>query len=149
MLIRTLAPFGAILALVLIAPAALGHGVKSRTLEIVHPWTYGTNEKAAVPVYMKIKSLDRRGDRLIGAETAIAASVAIHQPKPGAASPNETVAAQVLAINGRSNVELVPSGARLVMKDIARPLRAYDTFEMTLVFERAGRIKVEVLVEER
>jgi copper(I)-binding protein len=31
---------------------------------------------------------------------------------------------------------------------LRQKLREYDTFPLTLVFERAGRVEVEVLVEE-
>ena len=46
------------------------------------------------------------------------------------------------------SVELLPSGAKLRLGGVKKALSAYDTFQMTLIFERAGQIEVEVLVEE-
>jgi periplasmic copper chaperone A len=39
-------------------------------------------------------------------------------------------------------------GPHIVLTGVKKQLGAYDAFTMTLVFERAGKVEVEVQVEE-
>ena len=46
------------------------------------------------------------------------------------------------------DVALKRTGPHLVLTGLAKPLAPYDSFLMTLIFERAGEIEVEIAVEE-
>ena len=35
-----------------------------------------------------------------------------------------------------------------MLSGLRKPLRPYDSFDLTLVFEKAGAVRVEVMVEE-
>ena len=83
-------------------------------------------------------------DRLLGATTPIAASVEL-QDVP---QSRETRPVSAIEIRAGGDVELLPSRAKLRLAGVKKALSAYDTFPMTLIFEKAGRIEVEVLVEE-
>jgi len=135
------------LTAIALVPLAAGHGVKSRSIEIVHPWVHETPAAGGdVPVYMVLKGLGRSGDRLIGASTPMAESVELRMP--GKAGTPSMIAVPSIGVGPKARVELKPAGPHLLMQKTAKPLAAYDSFRMTLVFERAGRIEVEVLVEE-
>ena len=134
------------LGAVLLTQAAQAHGTKTKTIEIVHPWTRETAGaiEATVEVYMTIKNRGRAADRLLGVETPLAKSVEIMDlPEQG-----DMRRVDRIAIEAGESTELLPSGAKLRLTGVARPLPAYDTFPMTLIFEHAGRIMIEVLVEE-
>lgn len=135
----------AALAALLCLPAvwAQAHSVKTRTIEIVHPWTYGAETDGTVRVAFKIKNIGKRADKLLRADAAIAKSSTLTVKKAGEKGKSS------LSIAPGSEQELTYSGRHIVLGGVTRKLGAYDTFPMTLVFERAGRIKVEVLVEER
>ena len=121
------------------------HGVRSRTVDIVHPWTFETAGVAStVEVFMRLKSRDKRGDRLVTASSPRAARVELRGPGGAAGDAPFTI-----EIEAGRTVELSPSGPRLVLHGVDKALSPYDTFPLTLVFARAGRIVVEVLVEER
>lgn len=125
---RTSALMGAVMAVVLVSAleSTHAHGVKTPTLEMVHPYALETGPGAAsAAVYLTIESRSRKGDRLEGAVTPLAKSV---EP------------------NGR--VDLRRAGPHLLLIGLTKPLSAWDTFPLTLIFARAGRIEVEVLVEE-
>lgn len=135
----------AALAALLCLPAtwALAHGVKTQTMEIVHPWTYGAETDGTVRVAFKIKNIGKRADKLLRADAAIAKSSTLTVEKAGEKGKPS------LSIAPGAEQELTYSGPHFVLGGVTRKLGAYDTFPMTLVFERAGRIKIEVLVEER
>ena len=137
-----------LLAAALAPPTASAHSHKKKGLEIVHPWTPATTEKttATIPVFMKIKN---RGaaDRLLRASTPVAASVALHEPVGADAGPAAKPVAAIVVGAGK-DVELVRNGPHLLLSGVKKRLNAYDSFKLTLVFEKAGSMVVEVAVEE-
>jgi periplasmic copper chaperone A len=129
--------------------AAFAHSHKKGALEIVHPWTAETADSATVniPVYMTIKNQSRSLDRLLGASSAIAEKVELIEVKPEGAH-NLPVVTSMFRIYAGKSLDLTPAGPRLLLLRIKKRLHAYDNFPMTLVFERAGKVEVEVMVEE-
>ncbi len=138
-----------LLAAALAPPAALAHSHKKKTLEIVHPWTPAMLEKRVVniPVYMKVKNEGRSAERLLSANTPLADKVEIIEPK-SLGSITLPTATAALTIPARGELVLGPDGPRLLLSGFKKRLGAYDSFALTLVFEKAGRMVVEVMVEE-
>lgn len=131
------------------AALAQAHGVKTKTIEIVHPWTYETSGivEPTVAVFVKLKNHSRQSDRLLGAETALATAVELHDaPRPGSGLSQRVAS---LEIKAGQDVELSPSGYRLRLTGVKKAFSAYDTFPVTLVFARAGKVEIDVLVEEK
>jgi copper(I)-binding protein len=54
-----------------------------------------------------------------------------------------------LSIPGRGELMLRSDGPHIVLSGLKKPLRAYDSFALTLVFENAGTVNVQVSVEEQ
>lgn len=138
-----------LLAAALAPPAALAHSHKKKTLEVVHPWTTATGEERVVnvAVYMKLKNESRGAERLLSATTPHADKVELIEPKvvEGVKLPT---ASQAFTIPARGELVLGPDGPRLLLSGFKKRLSAYDSFKLTLVFEKAGRMVVEVMVEE-
>lgn len=86
-----------------------------------------------------------QGDRLVGAETPRAAMAQIHvvSEAAGMARMRQTEGVDVPA---RMSVKLAPQGTHIMLMDLPRPLVAGERFPLTLQFERAGRIVVDVEV---
>jgi copper(I)-binding protein len=53
-----------------------------------------------------------------------------------------------VSIPGRGEVSLQSGGPQIVLSGLKKPLRAYDSFDLVLVFRNVGQVKIEVLVEE-
>ena len=53
-----------------------------------------------------------------------------------------------VAIGSGKRVELKRDGPHLELTGFKRQLDAYESFAMTLVFEKAGSVVIEVMVEE-
>jgi copper(I)-binding protein len=138
-----------LLAAALAPPAALAHSHKKKTLEIVHPWTTAMREERVVnvTVYMKLKNQGRAPERLLGATSPHADKVELIEPKvvDGVKLPT---ASQAFIIPARGELVLGPDGPRLLLSGFKKRLDAYDSFELILVFEKIGRMVVEVMVEE-
>jgi copper(I)-binding protein len=126
--------------------SVLAHGVKTKTIEIDHPWTFGADVAGAdVEVCATIKNIGRGSDRLIGARTPLAKTVEIVEPE----SDGKSGPTRAIEMRPGARVELRLSGRRLLLRAFAKALPPWDSFPLTLVFEKAGPIEVEVLVEER
>lgn len=138
-----------LLAAALAPHAASAHSHKRKTLEIVHPWTTAMGEERVVnvTVYMKVKNEARAAERLLGAATPHAEKVELIDLKvvDGVKLP---AASQSLTIPARGELVLGPDGPRLLLSGFKRQLNAYDSFPLTLTFEKAGPVVVEVMVEE-
>ena len=53
-----------------------------------------------------------------------------------------------IPIDGRGEVNLKRGGPHILLTGVKKQLGPYDSFLMTLTFARAGKVEVEVMVEE-
>jgi periplasmic copper chaperone A len=130
----------AVLAAVALAAPAVAHSHKAKGLEIVHPWTRASAKDAATArVFMTIKNGSGRADRLVSATTPRADKVELNDAGKGTA---------IFAVAKGKELALHSDGPSLVLTGVKAPFNAYDDFKMTLVFEKAGRVEIDVMVEE-
>jgi periplasmic copper chaperone A len=132
-------------AMALAAGAAQAHSHKLKTLEIVHPWCIETEDTGKpVVVSMTIKNAGSKPDKLLRASASSAAKTEL---RAGAPDAEGGVIAAIPV--GRGEVNLKRGGPHILLTGMKKPLGAYDSFLMTLTFERAGKVEVEVMVEEK
>jgi len=140
-------------AATLVASLALpahAHGFRAGELVIDHPYATpslaGTSNGAAY--FRGIRNKGKAVDRLIGASTAVAGRVELHEM---------TMEGDVMKMRAVPAIELPPGhevelrhGQRyhLMLLDLTQPLKEGDRFELTLKFERAGEAKVKVWVQQ-
>ena len=140
--IRIAKTCGALLAVMMLAGGAQAHSHKLKSLEIVHPWCWETGAATkTVAVYMTVRNTSRRPDRLLRASASIAEKAELR-------APGEGKPAKSLDAIGHGELILKQDGPHILLTGVKRQLDAYDAFVMTLVFERAGKVEVEVAVEE-
>ena len=108
-------------------------------------WARATAPGAKVGAgYMKITS-GGAADRLVGASTPAAAKVELHvTEKKGDVMRMREVKAYDIPAKG--SFELAPGGAHLMLVDLKAPFREGTKVPLTLRFERAGEVKVELQV---
>ena len=137
-----------LLAMALAPLAASAHSHTKKGLEIVHPWTPATTQAttATTQVFMKIKNRGE-ADRLLRASTPVAASVALQEPVGTDAGQTAKPIAAIV-VDADKDMELDRKGPHLLLSGLKKRLNAYDSFTLTLVFEKAGSMVVEVAVEE-
>lgn len=138
----------ATLAMLLAAPAAQAHDYTQGNLKIGHPWARETASMArAGGAFLKIENTGDAPDRLLKASSPMAARTEVHTViREGDVMRMREVSAVDLA--PKSTTELKPGGYHIMLMELAGPLKAGDRFPMTLVFEKAGSITVEILVEK-
>jgi copper(I)-binding protein len=117
-------------------------------LTIERPWSRATPPAAKVGAgYLVVTNRGQAADRLTAASSPAAGRVEIHEMKMDGGVMRMRELAQGLALPPGASVELKPGGYHLMLMELPAPLVAGTSVPMTLVFERAGRLDIELKVE--
>ncbi len=119
------------------------------TMKIEHVWS------RAVPptpptgaVYFKLHSQATEADRLIGARTPRAEKAELHtHVHQDEVMRMEQVEAVDIPANG--HVEFKPGGNHVMLFGVTEPLVAGEHFPITLEFEKAGEITLDVTITDQ
>ncbi len=97
-------------------------------------------------VYLTVTNTGSAPDRLIAAETGAAQEVSFHASGGGGDVMQMTEQPGGFTIEPGETLLLEPGGAHLMLKNLNHDLRPATTFKVTLSFEVAGDIELEVTV---
>ena len=114
-------------------------------VSVENPWARPTPPSAKLGAgYLTVVNAGA-ADRLVGAASPAAARVEMHVTiRDGEIMRMREVKAFDLPAKGR--LELKPAGAHLMFIDLKRPFKAGDKVPVTLKFDKAGEVKVDLLV---
>ncbi|TAK82853.1 MAG: copper chaperone PCu(A)C [Betaproteobacteria bacterium] len=129
-----------LLALMLVAGPAFSQ------VQIENAWARATPPGAKTgAAYMVIHNKSASPDRLMGAESALAARVETHvHIKEGEVMRMREVKGFDIPANG--SFELKPGGPHLMFVDIRKPFKEGEKIPVTLKFAKAGAVPVEFKV---
>lgn len=140
-------PLLALLALLLIASPAVAQDYKLGALEIGHPWARATPPTAPTGGgYLSVKNTGTVPDRLISISSPAAQTVQLHEMKMEGNVMRMRELDGPLEIKPGETVTLAPGGMHLMMMGLKGPLKQGEKVPLTLVFEKAGKIDVELVV---
>lgn len=143
MLIRTLS-LAAVLACAL---PSFAHDYRAGELTIDHPWARELPPNApAGAAYFTLKNQGATADRLIGASTPRAQKSELHTHvhQDGLMKMQRIAAVEVPA---KGEVAFQPGGNHVMLFGLSQPPKAGEEFPLTLEFEKAGKVEVQVQVE--
>ena len=127
--------------------AASAHSYKLGALEIGHPWARATPPTAPTGGgYLSVKNTGATPDRLISASSPTAETVQVHEMKMEGNVMRMREISGGLEIPPGATVTLAPGGMHLMMMGLKGPLKQGERVPLTLVFEKAGKIDVELMV---
>jgi copper(I)-binding protein len=128
--------------------AALAHGYKLGALEIGHPWTRATAPTApSGGGFLRITNTGTTADRLIAVRSPAADKVEIHEMKMDGNVMRMRELDKGIDIPPGATVELKPGGFHIMFMGLKAPFAKDAKVPATLVFEKAGSIDVELLVQ--
>lgn len=96
--------------------------------------------------FMTISNNTNQPDRLVSAHCPNATIVELHETINMDGVMSMRPQPEGFEIPARSTVELKPGGKHVMLIGLTAPLKAGETVEITLNFERAGAVKVQVPV---
>jgi hypothetical protein len=138
-------------ALLLPACFANAHEYKAGELEIAHPWSQELPPNApTVAAYFVIHNEGKTADRLLSVDTPIAGEAQLHE---------HLMQNDVMKMQHVPSVE-IPAGGTVTFAPMAYHVMLFNLkdrsllvdgkrFAMTLHFEKAGDVKVEVAVQKQ
>jgi copper(I)-binding protein len=129
------------------AGAAAAHYYEIGGLQIIDPWARATVPSAANGVvYVAISNEGETPDRLIAVETAMAERAELHTVlmEDGVAKMR---AIEAIELAPGETALLEPGGDHIMLFGLKGPLIEGETLALRLVFEVAGPIEIELIVE--
>jgi hypothetical protein len=127
-------------------PAA-AHDYTLGSLKIGHPWARATPPTAPTGGgFLTITNTGTTADRLVSASSAASSQVQIHEMKMDGAIMRMRELDNGVEIPPGATVALAPGGFHLMMIGLKGPLKEATRVPLTLVFEKAGKIDVELAV---
>jgi copper(I)-binding protein len=151
---KFLSAFGLAAVLVLghHSPAAFAHGKEFRKagLEVEHIYAITTapGQPHGAVFIKQLKNSASTSDRLVGGQAAISKSVEVHQMvmDQNVMKMREIPGIEIPA-KGRVSMDRgAKEGYHLMLMNLTRPLADGERFPMTLMFQQAGALEVEVEV---
>lgn len=134
-------------AAALVGLPAAAHDYTLGNLKIGHPWTRATPPTApAGGGFLTITNTGTTADRLVSATSAAAGQVQVHEMKMDGNIMRMRELENGLEIPPGATVTLAPGGLHLMMMGLKNPLKENTRVPVTLVFEKAGKIDVELVV---
>ena len=137
----------AVAYLALLGPAA-AHEFKAGALTIDHPSSRPTPPGAKVGVgYVTIRNDGTEPDRLVGGSATVAGRFEVHAStvEDGVARMRRVEDGVVLEPG--ATVTLASGGTHAMLLDLKEPIVKGQSFDGTLVFERAGTVPIRFSVE--
>jgi copper(I)-binding protein len=121
-------------------------GPSEITLE--DPWARPGFQGDNSAVYLVIDNSTDQGDGLIGARSDAANMTEIHLSKMDADGTMTMERQDLIGIPAGETVALEPGGLHVMLMNLVNDLNVGDKFELTLEFQRAGDLVVEVEVKQ-
>jgi len=143
---QTMASISRVLAATL-ALAVASAWAQSGAIQIEKPFARATAPGAAVGGgYATISNNGSSADRLLSASSPVSARMELHEM---AMVDNVMRMREIkgLDVPAKGKVELKPGGYHLMFMELKQPLKQGDKVPVTLKFEKAGEVKVELAVE--
>ncbi len=133
--------------LALWAGPVLAHDAKLGDLVILEPWARATiGQVKTGAAYLTVINHGAAGDRLLAVSTPVAAKAQLHSNIVDA-GVMKMRPVEAIEIEAKSSTALEPGGVHVMLMGVQIPLKEGDAFVMTLTFETAGSVDVDVHVQ--
>jgi copper(I)-binding protein len=129
-----------------IVGAASAGDFNAGDITVSNPWSRATAGAARTGViYLTIANRGDTADRLVGVAAAVAGMASLHRSAmEGGVMKMRPVAA--ISVGPGKAAVLKPGGLHIMLMNLERPLTEGEMFPANLTFEKAGTIRVQVMV---
>jgi copper(I)-binding protein len=131
-----------------LAAPVRAHDFRAGDLQIEHPWSRAVGPRAPTAAgYLIVRNSGATPDRLVAAETPMARLVEIHETSMSDNIMRMRPVADGIVVPAGGTVRLAPNGLHLMLVGPQAGFVQGARVPLVLVFERAGRVAVELAVE--
>lgn len=139
-----------VLAAVLLAPSllAVAHEYQAGSVHIDHPWSRQMPAVApTAAAYFVLHNQGEQMDRLLSVSTPVAQKAEIHEHREVDGLMKMGQVASVEIAPG-AEVKFAPMGYHVMLFGLQQQAKAGERFPLTLTFEKAGQVEVQVAVQK-
>lgn len=127
---------------------ALAHDYQVGELQVDHPWARATApQQQNGAAYFTVTNHKSTADRLLEARSPVAERVELHTHDVDSEGVMRMRQVQAVDLPAGEAAALRPGGLHVMLIDLEDRLVEGEQFPLTLVFEGAGTVEVEVTVE--
>ena len=134
------------LASLLATPAASAHDFTLGSLRIDHPWARASPGPVRSGAAFLLVENAGEADRLVAVAGDIAEQVELHTHEM-AGDIMRMRQVEAVEVPAHGSAVLRPGGHHIMLIGLEQPLKEGERFPLTLTFEKAGTVTVEVAVE--
>lgn len=127
--------------------AVLAHSFTHGDIRVMHPWAVVAAEGKSSPVYMTLTNAGAEADKLVAVEAKAAERTEIQKAKKGSGATSYE-AVSTVSLGAKKTLAMQPGGLRILLIGLKEPLRHEYTLPLTLVFERAGRVDIQAVIQK-
>jgi len=121
--------------------------VTKGSISVSNPWARASAGRAANgAVYFTIANKGPSADRLTGVEAAVARKASLHSHTMSGGIMRMRAVKGGLTVAPGSRLYFAPGGTHVMLMGLKAPLKAGESFPLTLIFQRAGRMTLHVPV---
>lgn len=137
------------LFLLLTALPVLAIGCSGGELAVTGIWARSTASGQNGAVYFVIENQTGQDDTLMDVRGDTAEAVEVHLSQMDDKDVMTMERQESVSIPARSSVEFKPGGLHVMLIGLKKDLQMGDTFDITLVFQNAGEININVPVTDQ
>lgn len=138
----------ALVAALFLSGPALAHGLTVGDLEIIHPHIpQPAGSAKAAGGFMAIVNNGTETERLLGIESGIAMKSDVHESKVDANGVGTMTHVEAIEIPPGQTLNLEHGSYHIMFMGLTGPLTEGELHKAVLIFERAGRVEVEFMID--
>ena len=141
---KTLVRILILLVILIIISACSNTGILSVEDEWARPGFQGDNSA----IYLTIRNPTDQADILIDAQSEVAKTTEIHLSKMDSSGIMTMEHQDQVLIPANDSVEFAPGGLHVMLVNLVQDLSVGDSFSISLLFQEAGELTVEVEVRQ-
>lgn len=131
-----------------LASGASAYEVRDGGIIVQDPWTNATlRANVGNAVYLIVRNAGTTTLKLTGARSPAAAAATLHESIAGADGVVRMLRVLSAEIPPGDAIALAPEGMHIMLTGLTAPLRENQTVPLTLMFEGAGPVTVDAIVE--
>ena len=137
--------------IVIASPVVTGHEFAQKNITVDHPWSKPTPPLSEYGVaYFNVSNSGLKDDVLLEIKIPgeIAKSASIHDVIHHGEMMRMREVTNGRKIPAKSTIKFQPGGSHIMLEGLPKPLKLDDKFTIELVFADAGKVPVEIWVED-
>lgn len=138
-----------ILPIILLLAVAACSSAPDEPIVVTDAWVRSAPAGQNSAIYFQIDNPDSTPDSLLSASTSVAQATELHMSQMDSSGAMSMQPQQSVEIPASDTVEFKPGGLHVMLINLNQDLALGNTILLTLKFEKAGEITLEVPVEER